>query len=136
MSKDLTFNIPHIPNPALLAAELQIDMQRLSHANVMYEKIMNQIYEFEKQLKQDEEVGAYLTDFGREIIIQIEQVAYQNPYLIIFKGRNTGDSSNVQLVQHVSQVNLLFVAVKLNEERKPYRIGFQIDPKNENKSKE
>lgn len=127
MSKSFLPNTPYIRDTNLLAADMQIEMHRRGYADVMYEKIMNQIYEFEKQLKPNEEVGAYLTNFGKEIIIQIESVAYQNPYLIIFKGKNTLDSSDVQHVQHVSQVNLLFVAVKLAEERKPYRIGFQID---------
>jgi len=114
-------------NPALLAADLQVHIQKMAYADVMYERIINQIYEFEKQLKPNEEVGAYLTSFGKEIIIQIEKVAFQNPYLIIFKGKNTVDSSEVQLVQHVTQINLLFVAIKLIEEREPKRIGFQID---------
>ena len=131
MAKDLTFNIPHIPNPAMLAAELQIETQRLSHSDVMYEKIIQQIAVFEKSLKLDEEVGAYLTHFGKEIIIQIESVGYQKPYLIIFNGRDTIDSSRVQLIQHVSQVNLLFVAIKVQENREPIRIGFQIDSRKE-----
>lgn len=133
MSNDYLKNIYNsIPSTAI-TRDIQVEMHKLALADLMYEKIMKLIYDFEKNLKPNEEIGAYLTSFGKEIIIQIESVGYQNPYLIIFKGKNTLDSSEVQLVQHVSQVNLMFVALKLTEERKPYRIGFPSKPENADK---
>lgn len=128
MSNDYLPNIYHTVNPAIVAADVQIQAHKMGYANVQYEKIMNLIFEFEQTLKPNEEIGAYLASFGKEIIVQIEKVGYMNPYLIIFQGKNMLDSSNVQLVQHVSQINLMFVAIKLIEERKPYRIGFPSKP--------
>lgn len=86
---------------------------------------MYQIAEFEKRLKPDEEIGAYLASFGREILIQIQNVGHHNPYFIVFYGINTSDGLNVKLVQHVSQINVLFTAIKLSDlNRAPRRIGF------------
>lgn len=120
--------------PEALTRNINIELNKLGHADLMYERIMRLIYEFESKLKPDEEIGAYLTSFGREVIIQIESVGYMNPYLIVFHGKNTLDASSVQLVQHVSQINLMFVALKLVEVRKPYRIGFPSEPEKSDKT--
>jgi len=135
MSKNYLNNIYSSINPAILAADAQIQVHKMAYASVQYERIMNLIFEFEQNLKPNEEVGAYLTAFGKEIIIQIESVGYMNPYLIIFRGKNTLDSSVVQLVQHVTQINLMFVPIKLVEDRKPYRIGFPSKPEKNDKEK-
>ena len=88
-----------------------------------------QIGDFEKKLNKDEEVGAYLASFGTEILVQIESVGYQNPYIIIFNGINTNDGSAVRLIQHTTQINLLFTAIKIKNEREPKRIGFVTEKK-------
>lgn len=122
------FKIPDISS-SLMAAQMKVEAGKLGYADVMYKRIMYQIGAFEKELNTDEEVGAYLASFGKEIIIQIEDVGYHNPYFIIFYGINTIDGSKVKLVQHVSQINILFIAVKIKEEREAHRIGFQIEEK-------
>lgn len=98
-------------------------------AHVIYDKLMREIHEFEQALDPDEEIGAYLSSFGQSIFIQIKNVGYANPYLIIFDGINVDSKSRVRLVQHTSQISVLFVAVKVNaaEARKPRRIGFLPD---------
>ena len=115
-----------------IASEAAINAINRGFANVLYSALMRQIASFEKTLKSDEEIGAYLASFGTEIIVQIESVSYSNPYFIIFEGINTNDGSKVRLVQHVFQTNVLFTAVKLKElNRSARRIGFVEDEKPE-----
>ena len=101
-------------------------------ANVLYEQLMVQIAEFEKELNQDEEIAAYLASFGKEIIIQIEAISFSDPYFIIFEG--SVNNSPVRLVQHVSQLNVLFTSINVKElNRPPRRFGFVPSNKGENK---
>jgi hypothetical protein len=99
--------------------------ERFGYANVLYERLVEQIMQFQEQLKLDEEVGAYLASFGREIYLHIEQVEYSDPYYIIFSG-TLENGQKARLVQHVSQTSILLMAAKVEPEanRKPYRIGF------------
>ncbi len=93
-------------------------------ADVMYDRLIQQIAEFEKDLDTEHEIGAMLASFGREVVIHIESIGYHNPYFIVFYGSNSVDGAKVKLVQHVSQINVLFVSVKVNENRPARRIGF------------
>jgi hypothetical protein len=102
-------------------------VEDLGFAHVMFERLMTQIKEFEKTLMPDEEVGAYLSSFGARVLIQIDQVGYHNPYFIVFNGINVDDGQRVRLVQHTSQISVLFTAMKVKEDQKPRRIGFFVD---------
>ncbi len=95
-------------------------------ADTLYDRLIQQIAAFEDDLKEDEEVGACLTNFGREIVISVEDISYHNPGLIIFHGY-TGNGDRVTLLQHMTQVNVLLCALKVPEDREPRRIGFQIE---------
>lgn len=98
----------------------------LGFAHVLYERLMREIQEFESTLKPDEEVAGYLASFGDKILIQIERVGFQNPYFIVLHGWIAESGQKIRLVQHTSQINILFTAVKVSpeERRKPRRIGF------------
>jgi hypothetical protein len=100
------------------------DSYNHGHAEVLYNKLVSQIEIFQKDLDSEHEIGAYLAPFGKETLIKIEDISYHSPYFIIFYGRNTTNDSKVQLLQHVTQINILFVALKVKEERPPHRIGF------------
>lgn len=108
----------------LMATKMRLKASERGFANVLHENLLDQIATFEGTLKKDEEVGAYLSSFGQSILVQIESVGYQNPYLIVFYGTNAADGSRVQLIQHTTQINVLFVAIKVLEARPPRRIGF------------
>lgn len=84
--------------------------------------MIEQITNFEKNLKHDEEIGVYLASFSKEMLLSIENISYQNPYFIIFDGI-LSDGSKSKLVTHVSKINVLFVAIKIKEGKKPRRIG-------------
>lgn len=103
-------NIPEIKNHNL--------------ADAFYDRLIDIIINFEKDLNADEEVGARLVSFGEAITIHVDDLGYWNPSLIYFYGRDT-NNRDVQLVQHVSQISVLLIKVpRTNPERE--RIGFKI----------
>ena len=121
------FKIPSFEIPKKVIEEMQKDNAiNRGFANVLYIQLMRQIAEYEKTLNPDEEIAAYLASFGREIIIQIDKVSYQDPYFILFEG--VVNDSSVRLIQHVSQLNVLFTSVKVKDmSRTPRRIGFIVE---------
>ncbi|MCF8410269.1 MAG: hypothetical protein K9G31_03155 [Crocinitomicaceae bacterium] len=112
----ITPKIPNIP-----------EIKNHNLADAFYEKLVNIIIDFEKNLNTDEEVGARLVSFGETIIIHIDDLGYWNPSLIYFYGRDNNDRE-VQLVQHVSQISVLLMKVpRTNLQRE--RIGFKMQQK-------
>ena len=82
------------------------------------------IYEFEKSLDDDHEIGARLLSFASEVTFYIQDVGYDDPHMISFSGSNE-NGEKLQLVQHVSQLNIFLVAMKKRGEE-PVRIGFKL----------
>ncbi len=64
--------------------------------------------------------------FTANEIIHIDDVGYWGPDIIRFYG-NTSDGHPVELMQHISQLNVLLMAVKPVAE--PRRIGFVLQKK-------
>lgn len=94
-------------------------------AEWMYERLIKTIKKFEANLTVDKQAGGRLVSF-HDNVFSIDNVSYWGPDMIIFYGTlKTGE--NVQLVQHISQVNLLLVAVpRKGDLSKPRRkIGFE-----------
>ncbi len=89
-----------------------------------HERIVRSIVDFEGKLSQDEEIGLRLVNFGANEIIHIDNVGYWGPDLVIFYGHNA-DGHAVELLQHVTQVSVLLVAVP-KEKDEPRRIGFDL----------
>lgn len=96
---------PILPNIELLDK----DMPYLAKA--YYEKLSQYIIDFEKNLNEEEEIGAKLVSFGETIIIHIDDIGYWNPRLISFEGRDNSNNT-VQLIQHVNQISILLMKVK------------------------
>ena len=67
-------------------------------------------------LKPDEEIGARLVSFGQGEVIHVLDVDYRGPDLITFEGTNA-DGRPVLLLQHISQVNVLLVALPIEKAR-------------------
>lgn len=119
------------PKPSFDFDELAKTMARSravdrGFAEIMYERLMEEIYEYEKELNSDQEIAAYLSSFGTRVVMSIKNIGYHNPYFIIFYGTNIEDGQRVRLVQHVSQISVLFTAIRVapEENREPRRIGF------------
>lgn len=94
-------------------------------ASGFYERLLEWINEFHKSLEDEYEAGACLVNFGQNIIFRIQDISYWNPALISFIGQKE-DGSPVELIQHISQINVLLVKLRRKEPDKPKRpIGFR-----------
>lgn len=83
------------------------------------------IEDFEAGLDKDEEIAATLVGLPGTGTLQIEDVGFWGPDLILFFGKNP-DGKRVRLVQHYTQTNVLLDAKKKPEDRAARRIGFQL----------
>ena len=118
---------PVIPDMTQHYKDMRKGRERdLGYAYVMFQQLMEQVKSFEASLKDTEEVAAYLSSFGSKIIIQIKTISFINPYLIVFEGNIYGTNEKTRLVQHTTQLNVLFTAISIKpeENRPPRRIGF------------
>lgn len=97
-------------------------------ADYAYEVIMDRIKEFEDDLDSDHEVAVRLASFGQSITMSVTEIGYSNPNTLVFYGY-VGDQF-ATLIQHVSQLNFLLLAVKKAvPEKPPRRIGFALPNK-------
>lgn len=90
------------------------------------ESLTKYIQEFEASLDANQEVGAKLVTFGTDVIFHINQVGFSKPNIITFFGI-TNNNEKVQLIQHVSQLNVLLIAMKRVSEEPKNPIGFIHD---------
>jgi len=93
----------------------------LNPVSWMHERLLNYIQEFEKGLSENEEIGAQLVSFGHEIVFHIVDIGFHGPDMITFYGIHE-DGRKLQLIQHMSQLSVLFMALPVAGE-KPRRIG-------------
>lgn len=92
-------------------------------ADYQYEIIMNAISDFEKELDDNLEVAVQLAAFGQSVVMQVIGLGYSNPSLIHFYGFVNGSKS--ELIQNITQLNFLILAVPKTEPNRPARrIGF------------
>jgi hypothetical protein len=96
----------------------------VSPAESMFGRIAKQIAEFESQLDDNEDVGARLVTSSNNLTFHILNLEYREPDLIIFHGTNEHNKP-LQLLQHVTQINILLTALP-KELEKPRRIGFGL----------
>lgn len=102
-----------------------ISIRDYDHADWKYEKIMEQVRDFEENLDEDHEIGLMLASFGSSITMLVTEIGYQNPDLLYFYGSVNGTDS--QLIQHVSQLNFLLTSVEREDKSIPARrIGFSL----------
>ena len=80
--------------------------------------------EFSAGLDAEHEVGARLVSFGQTVVFHLSDIGYYNPSLIIFLGK-TDDGEDVTLIQHISQISVLFMKLKRLDPTQPKQpIGF------------
>lgn len=111
-----------LPLPAAMTRE---PVEDKSPAKWAYERLVLYIQNFEQQLDTDQEVALGLT--GAEAgVLRIEGLGYFSPDMLTFYGRDE-DGARTQLIQHVSQLNVMLVALpKDAENEEPQRIGFRL----------
>jgi len=100
-------------------------VQQKSPAEWAYERLILYIKNFEEQLDNEHEVAIGLT--GAEAgVIRIEGIGYFDPDIVTFYGTDmTG--ARTQLVQHVTQLNVMLRALPRETVETPARrIGFHL----------
>ena len=96
-----------------------------SPAEWAYERLILYIQNFEEQLDNAHEVAMGFTG-AQAGVIRIEGIGFFDPDIVTFYGTDpTG--TKTQLIQHVSQLNVLLRALpKEDSEDAPKRIGFRL----------
>jgi hypothetical protein len=120
---------PETPCPKTgdLPAHLQQPVVGKSPAQWAYERLALYIQNFEAQLDAREEVAMGFTG-GDAGVIRIEGMGYFDPDILTFYGAND-DGRKTQIVQHVSQLNVMLMALPTEPARaSPTRIGFRLGP--------
>lgn len=96
-----------------------------SPAQWAYERIILYLKNFEEQLDNTQEVAMGFTG-GDAGVLRIEGMGYFAPDVVTFYGKD-GAGNRTQLVQHVSQLNVMLRALpKPEEQPEPARIGFRL----------
>ena len=100
-------------------------VEQKSPAEWAYQRLILYIQNFEKTLNSEEEVAMGFTDTGAGVL-KIEGIGYFDPDVVTFYGTDqTG--ARVQLVQHVSQLNVLLRSMPKDiDAAEPRRIGFRL----------
>lgn len=96
-----------------------------SPAQWAYERLIIYIQNFEEQLDSEHEVAMGFTG-GDAGVLKIEGMGYFDPDVVTFYGSDAS-GAKTQLVQHVSQLNVMLRALpKPTEEGPATRIGFRL----------
>lgn len=133
---DIYESLPVIPNfsdlikpiePVMLQppveAEASLRVIDSLSVSAVFESVKNYVQAFEQSLDPEHEVGAKLTSFGQSVTMVVENIQYEEPNILVFDG--LVDGHNATLLQHMSQLNFLLVALPKNNPKKPKRkIGF------------
>lgn len=89
-----------------------------------YERLIEYIKNFEKDLDDEHEIGAYLVSFNQSTTFHITNLGYYGPDIISFGGINE-NGDYLQLIQNICQLNVLLVGLKKLHD-KPNKIGFAV----------
>lgn len=122
------FKMPELNTSMLKSFEsYPVTVAKANLASEFCKKLLKSINEFDSQLDKTKQVGIRLVSFGQTVTFAVGAIGYNNPSLIYFYG-TLENGSKVQLVQHVSQISFLMMAVdKINPEEPKRKIGFIED---------
>jgi Family of unknown function (DUF6173) len=96
-------------------------------AEDLFYRLVSYIREFEANLDHDHELGARMVSFGTAVQIHIVDMGYWNPDIVTFDGLDEA-GHRMKLIQNVSQLNVLLMAMpKREENEEPRRIGFVLE---------
>ena len=91
-------------------------------ADELYEVLKRYIQAFEQSLDDDHVVGIMLTNFGQSVLLQVTEVDYEQPVLMVFKGYVNGREAT--LIQHINQLNFMLTTIVKEPDRPKRQIGF------------
>ena len=109
-----------------MPAKLSVPYPKLNinPAESAYKRIVRYICKFEEHLDSEHEIGGRLVTHGSGTTFHIQNIGHHGPDLVTFYGLDE-EGQRLQLIQHISQINILLVAVK-KIGRKARRIGFKL----------
>ncbi len=113
---------PQIKVPTIEPPIIDSPLQHM-FVDEQFEIIKKYIQEYENQLDTEHEVGIKLTNFGQSIVMQVTEISYEEPVLMIFKGYVNGKMSI--LIQHMNQLSFLLTALDKVTEEPKRPIGFR-----------
>jgi hypothetical protein len=101
-----------------------------SPAESVFRRLVLYIRDFESQLDPNEEIGGRMVSFGPAVQFHIVDIGYWGPDIITFDGVDE-NGHRVKLIQNISQLNVLLVALpkRQPEAEPPRRIGFILNAK-------
>ena len=94
-------------------------------ADEQFEILKKHIQLFESELDSTQEVGIMMTNFGQSVLMQVTEITFEYPVLMIFKGNVNGRKAT--LIQHINQLNFMLTAMELSDGKKRRPIGFTVD---------
>ena len=95
----------------------------VEYADEAISTIFEHIKESEDGLDEDHEVALKLASFGQAVTLYVSEIGYSNPSTLVFRGYVNGNPAT--LLQHLTQLNFLLLAVPKSEpDKPPRRIGF------------
>ena len=116
---------PDVEPCAVPESVAQTPVEQKSPAEWAYERLILYIQNFEQQLDNEHEVAMGFTG-GDAGVLRIEGMGFFDPDIVTFYGTDS-NGIKTQLVQHVSQLNVMLRALPRQvEEGAPTRIGFRL----------
>ncbi|MBO4895074.1 MAG: hypothetical protein J5562_09200 [Clostridia bacterium] len=94
-------------------------------ADEQFHILKHYIQEFEQSLDDEHEVGILMTNFGQSVLMQVTEVTYENPVILVFKG--FVNEREATLIQHINQLNFLLTTIKKESNRPKRQIGFTLN---------
>ena len=113
---DLGMNLPNLGGyePDVPSSHMWADEQ--------FEILKSYIQNFEKTLDESHEVGIMMTNFGQSVVMQVNEITYEYPVIMVFKGYVGGREAI--LIQHINQLNFMLTSVEISPEIPKKQIGF------------
>lgn len=110
-----------IPVPEIPKINFDTPLQHM-WADEQFEILKRYIQEFEQSLDAEHEVGIMMTNFGQLVLMYVQQITYEDPVLMVFKGNVNGREAT--LIQHINQLNFMLTSVEKEPDRPKRQIGF------------
>jgi len=116
---------PNAGNNAVPRGVAKTPVQKKSQAQWAYERLIIYLKNFEEQLDNEHEAAMGFAG-GEAGVLKIEGMGYYDPDIVTFYGTDPA-GGRTQLVQHVTQLNVMLRAVPKDVEKaEPNRIGFRL----------
>lgn len=92
-------------------------------------RVITKLRAFEASLNADQETGLHLANYHQALTLHVREVSWIDPALIVFGGVLDGSGHRAEMLQHVSQINLILVALPRENPQAPRsQIGFHAFP--------